>query len=188
MKAVLQIILFEPAGDVLAFLPGQEEIDETQKMIVEKLALLKKQSECVVLCLYANLPPHEQNKVFIQVGGNKRKVILSTNIAETSVTIPGVKYVVDCGLVKQRVFKNTTGVDALQVTTISKSSATQRAGRAGRVGPGKCFRVYSEETHDQFQEVTTPEILRCNLSGVILSLKAIGIKDVSKVDFLDRPE
>ena len=69
MKAVLQIILFEPAGDVLAFLPGQEEIDETEKMIVEKLALLKKQSECVVLCLYANLPPHEQNKVFMQVGG-----------------------------------------------------------------------------------------------------------------------
>ena len=117
-------------------------------MIVEKLSLLKKSQECLVLCLYASLPPNEQNKVFLHLKGNRRKVILSTNIAETSVTIPGVKYVIDCGLVKQRVFKNTTGVDALQVTAISKSSATQRSGRAGRVGPGKCFRVYSEETYE----------------------------------------
>lgn len=98
---------------MLVFLPGQEEIDETQKMLVEKISLLKKSMDCVVLSLYANLPPHEQNKVFQPLPGNKSKVILSTNIAETSVTIPGVKYVVDCGLVKQRAFKNTTGVDAL---------------------------------------------------------------------------
>ena len=132
MKAVMQIILFEEAGDILAFLPGQEEIDETQKILVEKINILKKSTECIVLSLYANLPSHEQIKVFHPVAGNKRKVILSTNIAETSVTIPGVKYVVDCGLVKQRAFKNTTGVDALQVTAISQNAATQRAGRAGR--------------------------------------------------------
>ena len=104
---------------------------------------------------------------------------MSTNIAETSVTIAGVRFVVDCGLVKQRNYKNTTGIDSLEVTAISKNAATQRAGRAGREAPGKCFRVFTEETFQAMDEVTVPEILRCNLSGVILSLKAIGIEDVS---------
>ena len=95
---------------------------------------------------------------------------------------------VDSGLVKQRTFKNTTGVDALVVTAISQNSATQRAGRAGRLAPGKCFRLFTEATYADLDETTVPEILRCNLAGVILALKAIGIADVSKVDFMDRPE
>ena len=115
------------------------------------------------------------------------KIILSTNIAETSVTIPGIRYVVDSGLAKIRSYKNSTGIDTLKVEPISKNSSTQRAGRAGREAPGKCFRLYTEETLATLDENTIPEILRCNLSGVILSLKAIGFKDVSKIDFIDKP-
>lgn len=115
------------------------------------------------------------------------KVILSTNIAETSVTIPGVTYVIDSGLVKLKSFKNSTGIDSLKIEPISQNSATQRAGRAGREKAGKCFRLYSEEAFKELEADTTPEILRCNLSGVVLNLKAIGIKDVSKIDFIDRP-
>ena len=115
------------------------------------------------------------------------KIILSTNIAETSVTIPGIRFVIDSGLVKIRTYKNSTGIDALKVEAISKNSSTQRAGRAGRETSGKCFRLYAEDTYENLEENTVPEILRCNLSGVILSLKAIGIKDVSKIDFIDKP-
>ena len=116
------------------------------------------------------------------------KVIFSTNIAETSVTIPGVRFVIDTGLSKIRTYKNSTGIDALRIQPISKNSATQRAGRAGREKSGKCFRLYSLDTFNSLEEVTIPEILRCNLSGVILNLKAIGIKDVSKIDFIDKPD
>lgn len=143
----------------------------------------------MLMCpLYANLPQSDQAKVFNQTPPLFRKVILSTNIAETSVTIPGVRYVVDCGKVKQRNYRNTTGVDQLVVTPISKNSATQRAGRAGREAPGKCFRIYTEDTFQTLAENTVPEILRCNLSGVILQLKALGIKDLTSVDFIDKPD
>ena len=102
-------------------------------------------------------------------------------------TIPGIRYVVDSGLAKIRSYKNSTGIDTLKVEAISKNSATQRAGRAGREAAGKCFRLYTEETLSTLDDKTVPEILRCNLSGVILNLKAIGIKDVSKIDFIDKP-
>lgn len=115
------------------------------------------------------------------------KIILSTNIAETSVTIPGIRFVIDSGLVKIRSYKNSTGIDTLKVEAISKNSSTQRAGRAGREAAGKCFRLYAEDAYKILEENTVPEILRCNLSGVILNLKAIGIKDVSKIDFIDKP-
>lgn len=102
-------------------------------------------------------------------------------------TIPGIRFVVDSGLVKIRTYKNSTGIDALKVDAVSKNSSTQRAGRAGREAPGKCFRLYSEETFSTLEDHTVPEILRCNLSGVILNLKAIGIRDVSTIDFIDKP-
>lgn len=189
VRCVMQLSLFEEKGDVLVFLPGQEEIEEAMMLLAEKLRFIGKHNTTLLLPLYANLPAHEQNKVFVKAPAPEcRKVILSTNIAETSVTIPGVRYVVDAGLVKQKAFQSTTGVDSLQVTAVSKAQATQRAGRAGREGPGKCFRIFSRETFDGLLEVTVPEILRCNLAGVILSLKAIGISDVSKVDFIDRPD
>lgn len=126
---------------MLVFLPGQEEIEECASLLQQRTQQLRLQ---LLLCpLFANLPPHEQARVFEPAPKDTRKVILSTNIAETSVTIAGVRFVVDCGLVKQRAYKNTTGVDSLVVTSISKNSATQRAGRAGREAPGKCFRIYT---------------------------------------------
>ena len=104
-------------------------------------------------------------------------------------TIPGIKYVVDCGLQKIRTYKNSTGLDALKVLPISKNSATQRAGRAGREqAGGKCFRIYTEESLEELEDNTKPEILRCNLSGIILNLKAMGINDVSRMDFIDKPD
>lgn len=113
---------------------------------------------------------------------------MATNIAETSVTIPGTKYVVDCGLHKIKSYHNSTGVDSLKVTPISKFSATQRAGRAGREqAGGKCFRLYTEDSFNALELNTLPEMLRCNLSGVILNLKAMGIKDVFQMDFVDKP-
>ena len=102
-------------------------------------------------------------------------------------TIPGIRYVVDSGRAKVRTYKNSTGIDALKVEAISQNSATQRAGRAGREDHGRCFRLYNEDTYEGLAENAIPEILRCNLSGVILNLKAIGIKDVSKIDFIDKP-
>lgn len=157
--------------------------------MVVKIDQEEAENQPFVICpLYANLPPREQLRAFERFAG-KRKVVLSTNIAETSVTIPGIKYVVDCGLSKIRTFKNSTGVDALKVTPISQNSATQRAGRAGREqAGGKCFRIYTEESHAGLVENTIPEILRCNLSSIILSLKAMGISDVSKMDFIDKPD
>ena len=122
MRCVLQISLFEEEGDILVFLPGQEEIEECALLLSERANFLKIQ---MLLCpLYANLPQSDQAKVFNPTPPLFRKVILSTNIAETSVTIPGVRYVVDCGKVKQRNYRNTTGVDQLVVTPISKNSAT----------------------------------------------------------------
>jgi len=165
IRAVVQILLFEDTGDILVFLTGQEEIEETQAMLDERLKAMSDQlveSDKVVelngtpdqkaapylICpLFANMPPSEQAKAF-QTNHSGRKVILSTNIAETSVTIPGIKYIVDSGLQKTRVFKSSTGVDSLKVTPISKNSATQRAGRAGRESKGgKCFRIYTKDTH-----------------------------------------
>jgi len=114
--------------------------------------------------------------------------VLATNIAETSVTIPGTKYVIDCGLHKIKSFQNNTGVDSLKLAPISKFSATQRAGRAGREqAGGKCFRLYTEASFNDLELNTVPEMLRCNLSGVILNLKAMGISDVFKMDFVDKP-
>ena len=122
VRCVLQSVLFEAPGDLLVFLPGQEEIEETQCVLQEKLKFLKRLNDTLILPLYANLPAHEQNKVFLKApDGVSRKVILSTNIAETSVTIPGVRFVIDCGLVKQKAYQNTTGVDSLQVTAVSKA-------------------------------------------------------------------
>jgi len=115
--------------------------------------------------------------------------VLATNIAETSITIPGIKYVVDCGLQKIRTFKSISGLDQLEVLPISKNSATQRAGRAGRdQDGGKCFRLFTHDSFKELEENTVPEILRCNLSGIVLNLKAIGIKDISSIDFIDKPD
>ncbi|CDW77464.1 probable atp-dependent rna helicase dhx35 isoform 1 [Stylonychia lemnae] len=182
---IYNILGEEEDGDILSFLTGQEDIEEAEVILKEKFQIFGLQDQVVILPLYANLPSEQQMRVFKAYP--QRKIILSTNIAETSVTISGVRYVIDSGLVKIRTYKNSTGIDALKVEPISQNSAIQRAGRAGRERAGKCFRLFTEESFKELEPNTIPEIMRCNLSGVILNLKAIGIKDVSKIDFIDKP-
>lgn len=118
---------------------------------------------------------------------NERKVIYATNIAETSLTIPGVKYVVDTGKVKRRTFNAGTGYEILKVEPISKAQAAQRAGRAGRESAGVCYRLYTEQQFLQFADHSTPEIMRCNLAAVVLELIAIGVRNIREFDFMDKP-
>jgi len=136
--------------------------------------------------LYAYLPYQNQMEVFDSTPG-KRKVIFSTNIAETSLTIPGIKYVIDSGLVKVKSFHPRTKFETLKVEKISKAQAVQRAGRAGRETKGSCYRLYTKEQYDDMPEFSVPEIKRCNLSSVLLELLAIGFECPSKFDFIDSP-
>ena len=190
MISILQTHIDQPEGDILCFLTGQEDIEDLQSLLEEKLELSKDPrhglSQFQVVPLYANLPNHLQLKAFEK--SDVRKVILATNIAETSVTINNIRYIIDWGLCKIKSFQSSTGIDTLQVTAISQNSAIQRAGRAGREAPGKWYRLYTEDIYKQMDITTQPEILRTNLSRVIIQLKAMGIKDVSTFDFMDKPK
>ncbi|KAE9420772.1 hypothetical protein Angca_003961 [Angiostrongylus cantonensis] len=190
MVTVMQIHLTQPLpGDILVFLTGQEEIESVQEAILEKTkALGSKIKELIPLPIYANLPSDLQAKIFDPTPPNARKVILATNIAETSVTIDGICYVIDPGFAKQNSFDARSGVEHLHVVTISKASANQRAGRAGRTGPGKCFRLYTAWAYKhELEDQPIPEIQRTNLSNVVLMLKSLGIHDLVHFDFLDPP-
>jgi ATP-dependent RNA helicase DHX8/PRP22 len=196
MLTVLQVHAEEAPGDVLVFLTGQEEIDALARLLTERAATLPPtagsgaaaSSSLLIAPLYAALPPEQQMTVFEPAPPGVRKVILATNIAETSLTIAGVRYVIDPGLSKQRAFNPRSGVDTLAVAPISRAAARQRAGRAGREAPGKCFRLYTEDAfHATLPAVTRPEILRANLGGVVLQLKALGVDDVLSFPLLDPP-
>ncbi|CAG0921614.1 unnamed protein product [Notodromas monacha] len=187
---VLQIHLTQDVpGDVLVFLTGQDEIDTAQEILLDRTRRLgSKIRELVVLPIYANLPSEMQAKIFMPTPPGARKVVLATNIAETSLTIDNIVYVVDPGFSKQNSYNSRTGMDSLVVVPISRASAEQRAGRAGRVAPGKCFRLYTAWAYAHDLEANTvPEIQRVNLGNVVLSLKSLGIHDLMKFDFLDRP-
>ena len=172
MWTVLQVNEEEAAGDVLVFLTGQEEIESLGRMLREKASELPSNVlKLNVVLLFAALPPEEQMKVFEPTPLGTRKVVLATNIAETSLTINGIRYVVDSGLSKLRTHHPRSGVDELLVTPIAQSQAQQRAGRAGREAPGKCFRLYTEEIMPSLEKYVKPELLRTNLSGVVLQLK-----------------
>lgn len=188
VKTVLDIHASEPDGDVLVFLTGREEIDTTIQMITERSTSLHPRAPQILpLPLYAGLSSEQQLYVFEPAPENTRKVIVSTNIAEASVTIDGIVYVVDCGFVKLRGFNPQSGIESLTATPVSKASATQRAGRAGRTKPGKCYRLYAEAAYHNLPETTVPEIQRGNLAPVILQLKALGIDNVLRFDFLTPP-
>lgn len=188
VKTVLDIHASEPDGDVLVFLTGREEIDTTIQMITERSASLHPRAPQILpLPLYAGLSSEQQLYVFEPAPENTRKVIVSTNIAEASVTIDGIVYVVDCGFVKLRGFNPQSGIESLTATPVSKASATQRAGRAGRTKPGKCYRLYTEAAYHNLPATTVPEIQRGNLAPVILQLKALGIDNVLRFDFLTPP-
>lgn len=192
VRTAVHIHLCEPPGDVLIFLTGEEEIEDACKRIsreVEEGSNPDKHGECRVLALYSTLPPETQRRIFDPAPGPPgRKIIVSTNIAETSLTIDGVVYVIDPGFSKQKVYNPRARVESLLVTPISKASAQQRAGRAGRTRPGKCFRLYTEKAFQKdLQDNTYPEILRSNLSAVVLQLKKLGIDDLVHFDFMDPP-
>ncbi|XP_037515630.1 pre-mRNA-splicing factor ATP-dependent RNA helicase DHX16 [Rhipicephalus sanguineus] len=186
---VLQIHITQPLGDILVFLTGQEEIEACQEMLMERTRKLgSKIRELVILPIYANLPTEMQAKIFEPTPTGARKVVLATNIAETSLTIDGIIYVIDPGFCKQNSYNARTGMDSLVVTPISKASARQRSGRAGRVAAGKCFRLYTAWAYEhELEDNTVPEIQRVNLGNVVLMLKSLGINDLLHFDFLDPP-
>ncbi|VDM39479.1 unnamed protein product [Toxocara canis] len=188
--SVLQIHLTQPLpGDILVFLTGQEEIETLMEALIERTKYLgNKIKELIVLPIYANLPSDLQAKIFEPTPPNARKVVLATNIAETSVTIDGICYVIDPGFSKQNSFDARSGVEHLHVVTISKAAANQRAGRAGRTGPGKCFRLFTAWAYKhELEDQPVPEIQRTNLGNVVLMLKSLGIHDLVHFDFLDPP-
>lgn len=188
VKTVFDIHSGEPDGDILVFLTGREEIDTAVQMIADQAASLHARAPAIMaLPLYAGLTTEQQLYVFEPAQENTRKVIISTNIAEASVTIDGIVYVVDCGFVKLRAFNPKIGIETLTVTPISKASATQRSGRAGRTKPGKCYRLYTEAAYTNLLEATIPEIQRSNMAPTILQLKALGIDNILRFDFLTSP-
>lgn len=189
LTTVMQIHLTEPAGDILLFLTGQEEIDTSCEVLYERMkALGPSVPELIILPVYSALPSEMQSRIFDPAPPGSRKVVIATNIAETSITIDQIYYVIDPGFVKQNAYDPKLGMDSLIVTPISQAQAKQRAGRAGRTGPGKCFRLYTEAAYQsEMLPTTIPEIQRQNLSYTILMLKAMGINDLLHFDFMDPP-
>ncbi|ONI21643.1 hypothetical protein PRUPE_2G077900 [Prunus persica] len=186
---VLQIHLTEPEGDILLFLTGQEEIDFACQSLYERMkGLGKNVPELIILPVYSALPSEMQSRIFDPAPPGKRKVVVATNIAEASLTIDGIFYVIDPGFAKQNVYNPKQGLDSLVITPISQASAKQRAGRAGRTGPGKCYRLYTESAYrNEMSPTSIPEIQRINLGTTTLTMKAMGINDLLSFDFMDPP-
>ncbi|XP_059934787.1 probable ATP-dependent RNA helicase DHX35 isoform X2 [Mesoplodon densirostris] len=190
VETVMKIHQTEGDGDILAFLTGQEEVETVVSMLIEQARALGRtgmKRHLRVLPMYAGLPSFEQMKVFERVSRTVRKVIVATNVAETSITISGIVYVIDCGFVKLRAYNPRTAIECLVVVPVSQASASQRAGRGGRSRSGKCYRLYTEEAFDQLPQSTVPEMQRSNLAPVILQLKALGIDNVLRFHFMSPP-
>jgi ATP-dependent RNA helicase DHX8/PRP22 len=189
LVTVMQIHLTEPAGDILLFLTGRDEIDTSCEILYERMkALGPSVPELIILPVYSALPSEMQSRIFDPAPPGSRKVVIATNIAETSITIDQIYYVIDPGFVKQNAYDPKLGMDSLVVTPISQAQAKQRSGRAGRTGPGKCFRLYTEAAYQsEMLPTSIPEIQRQNLSHTILMLKAMGINDLLHFDFMDPP-
>lgn len=168
-------------GDILIFLPGEQEISFTINAIKE---LGHRELKC--LPLFSRLPMEEQVKIFAEHKGI-RHVVVSTNIAETSLTVPGVTVVIDSGLARMTDFDTRTGIGSLKVEEVSQASAIQRTGRAGRIEPGKCFRLYSERNFKEREFYTRPEIQRSDLADVVLQMMLMGIPDIHRFEFMDPP-
>jgi ATP-dependent RNA helicase DHX8/PRP22 len=189
MITVMQIHLSEPPGDILVFLTGQEEIDVCCETLFNRMqALGDLAPELIILPVYSSLPSEMQSRIFEPAPKGSRKCVVATNIAEASLTIDGIFYVIDPGMAKVKAFNPKISMDSLVVTPISQASARQRAGRAGRTGPGKCYRLYTEQAYKTEMLATNiPEIQRTNLGNVVLQLKAMGINDLLGFDFMDPP-
>ncbi|KAF7890329.1 hypothetical protein EAF00_008644 [Botryotinia globosa] len=190
-KRIASIHVTEPLpGDILVFLVGQEEIEYMQTRL-EALAesLSKEVPRIKVIPLYGALPPDAQQLAFDPVKEPRtRKIVLATNIAETSVTVPGVRYVVDSGKAKVKKYRTKLGMESLLVVPISKQSALQRMGRAGRESPGKCWRAYGKDEYESWPQDEIPEILRCDVLEAVLKMKARGVQDVINFPLMDAPD
>ena len=190
ITTVFQIHLSQPMpGDILVFLTGQDEIEQAEQSLQETAKKLGAAAPELMICpIYANLPTDLQQKIFDPTPPKVRKVVLATNIAETSLTIDNITYVIDPGYVKENRYTPATNMESLVAVPISRASANQRMGRAGRTGPGKCFRLYTKWAYyNDLPESTTPEIQRTNLNSVVLMLKSLGINDLITFDFMDPP-
>lgn len=186
---VLQIHITQPLGDILVFFTGQEEIEAAEEILLQRTrGLGSRIRELLIRPIYATLPSERQAQVFEPTPEGARKVVLSTNIAETSLTIAGICYVIDTGFCKQTNYNAQTGMESLLVQPVSQAMANQRAGRAGRTAPGKCFRLYTAWSYkNELDENTVPEIQRTNLGSVVLLMKSLGINDLLNFDFMDPP-
>jgi len=194
VETAMQVHNSEPAGHVLVFLTGQQEVEtacaELRRLDREQQeeGMCEGRMKMRVLPLYGALSANRQREIFTTVPADTRKVIVATNIAETSLTIDGVRFVIDCGFVKQKVYDPERRMESLVVVPVSKVAAQQRAGRAGRTAPGKCFRLYDRESYGRMMQETVPEIQRTNLANTVLYLKLLGIRDVLGFDYLDPPD
>ncbi|GKU00830.1 atp-dependent rna helicase dhx35 [Fusarium langsethiae] len=188
IDVVFDIHTQEGEGDILVFLTGREELDNAIQAVTERMMDLNpKHGSLMPLPLYAGLSTEQQMYVFDKPPEGTRKVVFSTNIAEASITIDGIVFVVDSGFVKLRAYDPRTGIESLTGTAVSKAAASQRAGRAGRTKPGKCFRLYTEQSYQSLQDANIPELQRSNLAPVVLQLKALGIDNIVRFDFLSPP-
>ncbi|ETM33556.1 hypothetical protein L914_19230 [Phytophthora nicotianae] len=186
VKQVMQIHLSHPPGDILVFMTGQEDIEATCYVLADRMGKLDGAPPLMVLPMYSQLPADLQAKIFD--ASDIRKCIVSTNIAETSLTVDGIKYVIDTGFCKVKVYNPKIGMDALQVSPISQQNANQRAGRAGRTGPGVAYRLYTQRQFvNELLEAQIPEIQRTNLGYVVLLLKSLGVSNLLEFDFMDPP-
>lgn len=179
----------QPPGDILVFMTGQEDIEATCEVLAERVdAIGEGVPPLLVLPMYSQLPADLQAKIFDRAASGARKCVVSTNIAETSLTVDGICYVVDTGLGKLKAYNSKIGMDCLLVTPISQANADQRAGRAGRTGPGHCYRLFTEGTYRRdLMTAQVPEIQRTNLSNVVLLLKSLGVDDILSFPFMDPP-
>ncbi|KAI5449470.1 hypothetical protein NCC49_004691 [Naganishia albida] len=190
VQTVFDIHMKEPKGDILVFLTGREEIEEAAQEIADRaISLPKAAPRLMPIPLHGGLSPEEQQAMFAPPPRDTRKVVVATNIAEASVTIEGIRFVIDSGFVKLRTYNPKTGMDVLSVTPCSVASANQRAGRAGRTSSGKCFRLYpSSALSNGIMPLTTPpELVRSDISLYLLQLKALGIDNLVRFDFLSPP-
>ncbi|EZG82239.1 putative ATP-dependent RNA helicase [Gregarina niphandrodes] len=190
LLTVMQIHLTEPAGDILVFLTGQEEIESACAALHNRMEALADQDPppLIILPVYASLPSEMQTLIFEPPPPGSRKCVVATNIAEASLTIDGIKFVVDPGVAKVKVYSAKTGIESLTAVPISQANAKQRSGRAGRTGPGKCFRLYTEDAfNNEMLPTAVPEIQRSELCSTVLQLKALGVNDLLHFDFMDAP-
>lgn len=188
IKRILQIHISCGPGDILVFMTGQEDIEGCADVVRDRLEQIENTDPMLVLPIYSQMPADLQAKIFNAAPNGERKCIIATNIAETSLTVDGIMYVVDAGFSKLKVYNPRVGMDSLQITPIAQANANQRMGRAGRTGPGTAFRLYTESAF--LQEMfpnSIPEIQRTNLANTILLLKSLGVKDLLTFDWMDPP-